>query len=433
MAEKIHSLTEDDLFRTSTQYRLWSYSPEALRELRKETNRLAILKLRRSLNKTQRSIEGQPEAHEDEEPEFLTPEEELKLVGRYCNVLMEFSDTLELPTNVKVSLRVPNCSYSITVALIRNVFDVQATAVQYLRRFYLSNSPMLHNPKQFMPTTLFLATKTDNHYISLNKFASKLYGSSPEAVKAPEFTLVQGLRFSFDVRHPNRGLEGGFMELQAMLQGRYEPRPLSPLSPQSIAEAILTVPSTDPSTPWEPSIVGVGKRLQAAHQKASYLLKTSALLSDAYFMYTPAQIWLSAFQAADQPLAEFYLRTIVSGLELSQQANDSKQDLYRSNPQWSNDDISQKLSPVLAALEGCKQLLISKDAAKMNEEERKELKPLLKKLTRCQAFFNTEASNKELSDDKKRDSEEGPGDEAGRTKKKRRVEDDNVFGGEIHK
>ena len=279
---------------------------------------------------------------------------------------------------------------------------------------------MTYHPKQFMPTALFLATKTDNHYMSLSKFASNLPKTTPETVKAPEFTLVQGLRFSFDVRHPHRGLEGGFMELQDMLHGRYEPRKTSPLSTQSIAEAVLTVPAADSSIQWEPPTKGVQKRLQHAHERSSHLLKTSALLSDAYFLYTPAQIWLSAFLAADEPLAEFYLRTILSGAPAP-----------TSDPPAST---TEPFESMLAALEGCKRLLVSKAAGKPDEAELRELRKIDKKLSKCQNPAKADLNSlKGPQPDKKRDSEEGTGEEEGRITKKRRVEDDDVFGGELGK
>ena len=271
---------------------------------------------------------------------------------------------------------------------------------------------MTYHPKTFMPTALFLATKTDNHYTSISKFASKLPKTTPEAVKAPEFTLVQGLRFSFDVKHPHRGLEGGFMELLAMVMGKYVPAPTSPLSPQTIAEQIRTIEGN--GVEWEPTSAAFQKRIQVAHQKATALLKTNALLSDAYFLYTPAQIWLSAFLAVDQPLATFYLRTVIS-----------------SNVAAESPDTP--LTSILEVLEGCKKLLVSKEFEVPDEEELKYLKRVEKKLSKCQNPTKADLSSLKgpANLPPKRDSEDGKED--GHAAKKRKVEDDDVFGGEIKK
>ena len=279
---------------------------------------------------------------------------------------------------------------------------------------------MTYAPKQFTPTALFLACKTENVYMPLAKLSSQLPKTTPESIKAPEFTLVQGLRFSFDIRHPHLGLEGGFMELDAMKNGRYVPRATSPLSTQSIAEAIITVPPADPTKSWEPSRAGLKNRMVAAHQRATHLLKTSALLSDVYFLYTPAQIWLAAFLAADTPLAKFYLATILSGTTMP------SSDLAGAT--------SEPVDSILAALDGCRALLVGRAAGTPDADELRELKKLEKKLSRCQNPAKADLSSLKGYGqvDKKRDSEEGAGmgeEGEGRKKKKRRVEDDDVFGG----
>ena len=68
---------------------------------------------------------------------------------------------------------------------------------------------MTYHPKQIMMCALFLATKSDLWHISLHKFVTRIGKITEEDVKAPEFLLMQGLRFTLDVRHPMRGLEGG--------------------------------------------------------------------------------------------------------------------------------------------------------------------------------------------------------------------------------
>ena len=157
-----------------------------------------------------------------------------------------------------------------------------------------------------MPCALFLATKTDNYYLSLNEFAKAVPKiDKPADVIAPEYTLTQGLRYTFDVRHPFRGLEGGIMELQAIAQGEGQPGPLSPgQTPEGMKQAINNIeplPGVDRGS--------ASSRIAAAHGKARDLLKTAAQMTDAYFFYTPSQIWLAALFLVDKPLAQFYLDT----------------------------------------------------------------------------------------------------------------------------
>src|ERR1700733_13422503 len=78
---------------------------------------------------------------------------------------------------------------------------------------------MTYHPTDILKTALFFATKTENFYFRLTKFADAIGGTKPEDVLASEFLLTQGLRFTFDVRHPFRALEGAVMELQALSRG----------------------------------------------------------------------------------------------------------------------------------------------------------------------------------------------------------------------
>lgn len=104
-------MTEDDIYRTSTQYRLWSFTRESLASLRSATNasaadgvRAAIRSQRTAQNQNELAKNGNNEQLPDaaKEVDCLTVEEEQKLVGFYCVKAMQFADFCEFPTNVKV-------------------------------------------------------------------------------------------------------------------------------------------------------------------------------------------------------------------------------------------------------------------------------------------------------------------------------------------
>ncbi len=84
---------------------------------------------------------------------------------------------------------------------------------------------MTYHPADILKTALFFATKTDNHYFRLTKFAESIGETKAEDVLASEFLLTQGLRFTFDVRHPFRALEGAVMELQSLSKGDHPALP----------------------------------------------------------------------------------------------------------------------------------------------------------------------------------------------------------------
>ena len=356
-------MTEDDIYRTSTQYRLWSFTRESLATLRSTTNASAADGVRAAIQSQQTGQAGSETAKEGSNgkpPDFakevdcLTVEEEQKLVGFYCVKAMQFADFCEFPTNVKVLNSHP------TAVLFHETIDstCQATAVQYLKRFYLSNSPMTYHPKEMMAAALFLSTKTENHYTSLRTFASKLPKATPESVVAPEFLLTQGLRFTFDVRHPHRGLEGGVMELLGLAQGKGQAGPGIELSSGQLQKEMVDVQLAKEGSKKLASVDEVVRRIQVAHGKAKEVGKSSALLTDAYFLYTPSQIWLSSLFLADEPLARFYIDTKIP-------------------------TPSALKAKLITTLKYCAELLRSSVSANPEKAEIKALKEIDKKLFKC--------------------------------------------------
>lgn len=107
-------MTEDEIYRASTQYRLWSFTPELLLSLRSTTNSLAADGVRTAIH-TLNSSKAEADTNDasgngfdstpssnPREVDCLTVEEEQKLVGFYCIKTMEFADFCDFPTNVKV-------------------------------------------------------------------------------------------------------------------------------------------------------------------------------------------------------------------------------------------------------------------------------------------------------------------------------------------
>jgi len=277
------------------------------------------------------------------EVDCLTVEEELKLVAHYCKQTIQLGDHLKVPTDVKVSIT-HSFKSDICEQARADKLATKATAIQYLKRFYITNSLMTYHPTDILKTALFFATKTEHHYFKLTKFADAIGGTKPEDVLASEFLLTQGLRFTFDVRHPFRALEGAVMELQAM------------------ANADV------PSLPGGGGVKGeklsdMEKRVKNAHGKAREYLKTSALLTDVYFHFTPSQIMMASLFIADPELTEWYVgckfpTDVPAAAELQQK--------------------------VVETVKKCADMLKSVDPSlEASAAERKELQGLAKKLKKC--------------------------------------------------
>ncbi|KAK2589816.1 hypothetical protein QQS21_012506 [Conoideocrella luteorostrata] len=167
--------TEDDRYRESSQFRLWSFSPASLLELRQKTNSLAKQQITPRINPV---------------PDFLTSDEEAQLVKFFTIELIRAAQFCELPT------------------------EIRSTAAVFLRRFYLTNSVMTYPPTELLKTSLFFGCKAEGFYIRLAKLAEKFPNTTSEQILAGEFLLCQGIRFAFDVRHPFRALEGAILELR---------------------------------------------------------------------------------------------------------------------------------------------------------------------------------------------------------------------------
>ncbi|KAG6010400.1 hypothetical protein E4U21_006964 [Claviceps maximensis] len=229
--------TEDERYKQSSQFRLWSFSPSNLQELRQKTNALAKQQITPRL---------------DPIPDFLTSEEETRLVKFFTIELIRAAQFCELPT------------------------EIRSTAAIFLRRFYVTNSVMTYPPTELLKTSLFFGCKAEGFYIRLAKLAEKFPNTTSDQILAGEYLLCQGIRFAFDVRHPFRALEGAILEL----------RKRSP---------------------------GDETRINSAHARAREILKFSALVTDVYFHFTPSQIMMASLLIVDSGLVDVLLPRPVEG------------------------------------------------------------------------------------------------------------------------
>ena len=148
---------------------------------------------------------------------------------------------------------------------------------------------MTYHPADILKTALYFSTKTENHYKSITDFANAIGKTKAEDVLASEFLLTQALRFTFDVRHPFRALDGAVMELRALAKGN--------------------VPAIPGGGELEIIPQRLDNRAQHAYSKATAYLKSSAQLTDVYFHFTPSQIMMASLLLVDKDLAEWYIRS----------------------------------------------------------------------------------------------------------------------------
>lgn len=175
-----------------------------------------------------------------------------------------------------------------------------------MRRFYLFNSPMTYDGNKIAKTAFFLALKLElgSRAGSAAAFAERLPKTTREDIVAPEYTIVQALRFNFDVRHPFRGLKAVHLELEEMVRGTYVGVAQDPqAAPDNQAQALNALKAASPD---EAEV-----RLNNTYGHAKDILYMAAQLTDAYFLYTPSQILLAAHSLAAPALTDIYLNTKV--------------------------------------------------------------------------------------------------------------------------
>jgi cyclin H len=173
-----------------------------------------------------------------------------------------------------------------------------------MRRFYLYNSPMTYHVNTILRTIMFLATKVELFNIHISEYAERAGRNvTSESILAPEYIIMQGLRYNLDVRHPFRGVKATHMEMVECVHGKYT----GPGSSQSTQKDVLSLPIKAGGAGMRLTTQKGEERVTAAYAASMNTLRTVAVLTDAYFLYTPSQIMLAAYLLADEPLALYYI------------------------------------------------------------------------------------------------------------------------------
>ncbi|KAF9229451.1 cyclin-like protein [Gyrodon lividus] len=234
------------LYEASTQFKSWRFSPEQLVVVRESLNSAAVTAIRNTFE----ADELGSSAHVS----FLNAEDEHLLVKLYITKIPQLCGHFRFPE------------------------EVEATAITYLKRFYLRNTVMDWHPKNVMLTALFLATKTTNNPISLDSYTSNIPRTSPSDVLDLEFLIAQSLSFEFAVWHAHRALWGLWLDLQSL------PEITEDLRPRDVYEMALK------------------------HVRNSRF-------TDAELIYAPSQIALAALSLASPLLAQKWVGSKHSGAE----------------------------------------------------------------------------------------------------------------------
>ncbi|KAK4054680.1 hypothetical protein OIO90_003492 [Microbotryomycetes sp. JL221] len=231
------------LYELSSQFRHWRYSKDELDKIRQQLNEQAVDRIRLNIERERAQSSVTQTSSEHDNIEYLTVQDELLLVQYYLTQISGLCGAFKFPESV------------------------QATAISYLKRFYLSNTCMDYHPKNVMLTCVFLATKTENCPCSIDSFASKVKTSTSDILEL-EFLVSQSLRFQYKVHHAHLCASGLLLDMQ----------------------------TTGASL----------EQLQQVYAQSKSFIRTSRL-TDLEFVYSPSQISLACFNLTNSKLVESWL------------------------------------------------------------------------------------------------------------------------------
>lgn len=256
------AVSVDDLYRRSSQFQLWSFTPSGLSAAKAAANargsQAAISRFEAAVAELK---SAKPELFAqhgavlaEQQPEIITPEEEQQYLRFFALQIVQICAHFNMPTQVR------------------------ATAVSFFKKFYLVHSAMEYRPRNVLYTIVFLAAKLENHFVSIESFCSRIPNTAPKDILDLEFVVLLSLKFTLLVHHPYRPLHGFFLDFQQVLL---------------LHDPVYGI-----------SVDTIGN----LYDRAKKWLNDHALLSDVGFLYTPPQIALAALYALDAPLTEKYLR-----------------------------------------------------------------------------------------------------------------------------
>jgi len=275
-------------YKSSTQLNNWLFSPEDLEACRKRANQEARSYLFNAGSDSEKSsppvtkfacgynsastdamsTDTAPATTPQGHP-YLEPEEEASLVTFYV---------AKIP-----SLLGPYAQHHI----LRRDTKSTATAALLFRRFYLSNSVMLHDPKHISVAAVFTATKVEDcltRVQDLEEGTKKMNAPVLQAdILRSEYTLLGGINCDLLCFHPYKAVLAFTEDLRTFLKGK-KGRVLATFA-KGKERAI------------------VGKDLKPIHDGA-HALVDDVMVSDVPLLYSPGQIGLAALLVSSNQISD---------------------------------------------------------------------------------------------------------------------------------
>ncbi len=291
-------------YENSTHVKSWTFTPQQLEQLRSRANQEALQFIEKqeqqSSSDAATGAQGNSESlviaiaqsfakdykHTNndtapmEEPatdsSILTPEEESTLIDFYSSKLL----TLIGP--------------SATHPKLKRDIKVASTASLLLKRFYLSNSITLFDPKTIMVASAFLASKVEDatcdvRYIEDGTRAMQAHVKIKEIIEA-EIALVKGVDFDLCCFHPYKVVLAYTEDLRSFLKSKD-------------GKHCVTVLSNDKNVIVQRELVS-GEDLRPIYDKARDIVQQLVFGSDVMLLASPGKIGLVAMMLANKILLQ---------------------------------------------------------------------------------------------------------------------------------
>ncbi len=200
---------------------------------------------------------------------MLTPAEEAALVSFYCS---------KIPLLIGPYALLPRC---------RRDAKVAATACLLFRRFYLSNSVMMHDPKSMLAAAAFLASKVEDCMILVGYLeigTKEMDAPVPiHEILDAEINLIEGIDFDLLVFSPYKTILSYTEDLRTFLKTER-------------GEGLVSFPKEIGGAARRQL---VGEDLRPIHDAAMKICD-DVIVSDISLMFAPGEIGLTALMIANE-------------------------------------------------------------------------------------------------------------------------------------
>ena len=120
-------------------------------------------------------------------------------------------------------------------------------------------------PRHMIPTTVFLATKVEEYYVSMGQLLANVKGDHEKAreiVKQYEFLLMNELNFDLTIWQPYRPVEGFLIDIKTRYSRIQNPEKFRKAIDNFLAHAL----DTDASFVLQPNQIALLAIVEAANQ-----------------------------------------------------------------------------------------------------------------------------------------------------------------------